>query len=114
MYDRDDRLKMENKKMKTYKGEKYIYLLMGYKLAQMNNNNHISIGEDNGMKGGNQFERHFSIQNYKGKILLTETKTSSGFADFSRTFEVVHNNNPITIRDYMNEDSENCGQRWTH
>lgn len=104
---------MEKIKQKTYKGEKYIYLLMGYKLAQANNNI-ISIGKDNGFKGGQNYIRNFSIQFYDGQLLLTETKTSSGFADFSRTFEIVGDNEKPTIRDYINSDGENAGQRWTH
>ena len=100
-------------KQKTYKGEKYIYLLMGYKLAKQNNN-YISIGKDSGFKGGNQFERSFTIQDYNNKTLLIETKTSSGFADFSRTFEIIGKDEKPTIRDYINEHKDNCGQRWTH
>lgn len=101
-------------KQKTYKGEKYIYLLMAYKLAKANNDK-IKIGHDNGYKGGYQFERNFKIVEYEGKTLLTETKTNNGSADFSRVFEVIKfvAINPI-IKDYMNSDGENCGQRWVH
>ena len=67
---------------KTYKGEKYIYLLMGYKLAK-DNKDFIKIGLDNGFKGGQNYERTFKIQDYNNKILLVETKTSKSFADFS-------------------------------
>ena len=103
-----------NNKMKTYKGEKYIYLLMGYTLAK-SNNGLIKIGHDTGFKGGEQFERYFKIQEYKGKTLLIETKSSKGFADFSRTFEIMNKDNLTpSIMDYMNEDFENCGQGWTH
>ncbi len=104
---------MEKIKQKTYKGEKYIYLLMGYKLAQINNLN-ITIGKDSGFKGGQNYIREFKIQKYEGKTLLTETKTSSGFADFSRTFEVIGKFGSPIIKDYINSDGENAGQRWTH
>lgn len=99
--------------MKTYKGEKYIYLLMGYKLAQANNNN-IYIGKDSGFKGGQNYIRNFDVQFYGGKLLLTETKTSSASTNFSRTFEIVGNDEKPIIRDYINNDGDNCGQRWTH
>ena len=100
--------------MKTYKGEKYIYLLMGYYLAKASKGI-AKVGHDNGFRGGEQFERYFNIQEYKGKTLLIETKSSKGFADFSRTFEIIGEMllKP-TICDYMNEDFENCGQGWTH
>ena len=100
--------------MLAYKGEKYIYLLMGYRLAKENKGK-VKIGNDNGMRGGFQFERWFKIQEYKGKTLLVETKSSKGFADYSRTFEVLGKDfiRP-TIMDYINEDLENCGTRWTH
>ena len=101
-------------KQKTYKGEKYIYLLMAYKFAKANNNK-VTIGHDNGFKGGFQFERIFKIVKYEGKILLTETKTNNGSADFSRVFEIWDGemDKPL-IYDYMNSDGENCGQRWVH
>lgn len=101
-------------KQKTYKGEKYIYLLMAYKLAKANNDK-IKIGHDNGYKGDFQFERNFKVVEYEGKILLTETKTNNGSADFSRVFDVWNGDRAKpTIKDYMNSDGENCGQRWTH
>ncbi len=102
---------MEKIKQKTYKGEKYIYLLMGYKLAQINNGD---IGKDSGFKGGQNYIRNFKIQKYDGKTLLTETKTSSAFAEFSRTFEIIGKFGSPIIKDYMNSDGENSGQRWTH
>ena len=103
-----------NKQKKSYKGEKYIYLLMAFRLAEQNLNS-IKIGNDNGMVGGNQFERFFKIQKYDNKVLLVETKSSKGFADFSRTFEVIGCELECpTICDYMNEYGENCGQEWVH
>ena len=102
-------------KQKTYKGEKYIYLYMGYKFALSSVTKNIKVGHDNGCKNGFQFERYFKIQEYKGKTLLIETKSSKGFADFTRTFIIYCPTalNP-SICDYINEDFENCGQGWTH
>ena len=102
------------KMMKTYKGEKYIYLLMGYTLAR-SNDNYYNVGFDNGFKGGQNYERTFKIQKYNNKELLIETKSSTGCADFSRTFEVINGDfdKPI-ICDYLNEYFENCGQKWVH
>ena len=105
---------MVNTKMKIYKGEKYIYLLMAYNLAKSNGGS-VKIGHDNGFKGGQNFERFFKISEYEGNTLLTETKTSKGFADYSRVFSVwCCSSIKPTICDYMNEDFENCGCRWTH
>lgn len=104
---------MENKKMKIYSGEKYIYLLMGYKLAKLNKG-YVRVGLDNGLKGGQNYFREFTIQEYDNKTLLIETKLSPAFADFSRTFEIKGNEEKPIIMDYINEDLENCGQRWIH
>ena len=106
---------MIDTKMKIYKGEKYIYLLMGYYLAKASRDKVVKVGHDTGFKGGEQFERHFKILEYEGKTLLIETKSSKGFADFNRTFEIM-NKDSLTpsIMDYMNEYFENCGQGWTH
>jgi len=102
------------KEMKIYKGEKYIYLLMAYKLAKADGG-YVRIGKDNGCTGGQNYYRNFNIQEYEGKTLLVETKVSKSFADFSRTFEIRNENseNPV-ITDYINEDFENCGQSWVH
>jgi len=99
-------------KQKTYKGEKYIYLLMGYKLANANGGM-VAVGDDNGMVGGQNYYRRFTVQDYGGKILLEESKISRSFADFTRVFEVWEYNRP-TIKDYINESGENCGQVWVH
>ena len=98
--------------MKTYKGEKYIYLLMGYMLA--NKDNYIPIGEDNGIKGGQNYWRSFKVMKYQGKTILIETKTTSHSANFHRAFEVIGSLPTPTIKDYINEDGENEGQKWTH
>lgn len=100
--------------MKTYKDEKYIYLLMAYQQAQGKKNG-IVIGKDNGYKDGYHYERRFKIHNYKDKILLIETKSSISCADFSRIFEVLdYGTGKITFRDYINESGENGATKWTH
>lgn len=95
---------------KNFKGERYIYFLMAYKLAK-ENNGYVAIGKDNGYVDGYQYERRFKIQNYDGKILLIEYKSSKSCADFSRVVEI---NNFNSIRPYINENGEDCFKRWTH
>lgn len=100
---------------KSFKGEKYIYLLMAYTLAKQNNGVAI-IGYDNGTIGGQNYYRKFNITQYRGETLLTETKTSKHFADFSRTFRVVsyENDRKPVITEYLNENGENVSKVWTH
>ncbi len=87
---------------------------MAYKMAKLNGDS-VTIGDDNGFKGGYNYERQFKVQNYDGKILLVETKSSSGSADFSRVFEILNETKRTpTIRDFINSDGENAGQNWTH
>jgi len=101
-------------KPKTYKGEKYIYLLMGYTLAKLNGGRAI-IGYDNGKIGGQNYYRKFYVVKYEGKTLLTEYKISKAFAEYSRTFEIWEHKKSIpTILDYINEDGENAGNNWVH
>lgn len=104
--------------MKTIKGEKYIYLLMAYTLAKASKNKRVSIGKDTGMKSGFNFQRSFSIQEYDDKILLVEKKSSPHFADYSRAFEIIENNDPENGRDYIyeyiTESGENASTRWEH
>jgi hypothetical protein len=101
--------------MKTYKGEKYAYLLMGYLLAQQTEGKYVDVGEDKGMKGGQNYWRSFRVQHYGGKTLLEETKTSSHCANYARLFEITNAESTTpTIRDYINESGDNCGQRWEH
>jgi hypothetical protein len=103
---------MENQKV--YKGEKYIYLLMAYKMAKQNNGS-VRIGNDNGFTGGQNYYRRFAIQEYKGKTLLTECKTSKSFADFSRCFEIVLGDTEMPIiKDYITDEGDNAGQNWYH
>ena len=102
-----------NKGPKVFKGEKYIYLLMGYFLAKQNKGR-IKIGDDNGMKGSQNFERIFTISEHEGSILLTERKTSVNFADFSRTFEVYGDMPTPTIKEYVDEAGDNHSKNWVH
>ena len=100
--------------MKELKGEKYIYLAMAYLLAK-NNNGKAIIGNDNGMIGGYNFYRSFSITEYEGQTILNETKTTKSFTDFSRSFFVVNEigNRPY-IYDYVNECGDNLSNKWEH
>jgi len=98
--------------MKFYKDEKYIYLTMAYNLAKANKG-YAKIGDDNGYTDGWHYERRFKIQDYDSKTLLIETKSSKHCADFSRVFEVIEGRR-LTVCDYVNEDRDNCGQRWEH
>jgi len=100
--------------MEIYKGEKYIYLLMGYMLAKGNKGN-IQVGEDNGVIGGQNYWRGFSVQKYSGKTLLIEKKNTRSCAEFSRVFEVMENKSGRhSIMDYINENGENGGKYWIH
>lgn len=96
---------------KEIKGEKYIYLLMGYTLANQSGGAAI-VGEDNEMIGGQHYYRTFSVQKYDGKTLLVERKSSKHLADFSRVFEVI--GDKPTIREYIDEAGDNCSKTWTH
>ena len=75
---------------------------------------YVKIGNDNGMKGGQNYERRFEIQTYQGKTLLIEKKSSPHCADFSRVFEIVGNMPTPIIKEYWNEDGENASNKWTH
>jgi len=100
-----------------YTGDKYIYLLMGYKLALKSKKGIAIIGEDNGFKGGYKYYRKFTIQKYAGLTLLTETKTTRNFADFSKTYEVIAGSKTDIkpyIKHYYNESHEDCSINWIH
>lgn len=103
-------------KGKELKGEKYIYLAMAYKIAKESEENYIQIGNDNGIKGGQNFWRSFSIQEYNGEILLNEVKTSPHFAHFQRTFVIVDTPHyaRVYIYEYINEQGENASTCWIH
>ena len=98
---------------KEYKGDKHIYYSMAYNLAK-NNNGKVQVGEDNGMVGGQNYWRAFSIQDYNGKILLIEKKSSKSCADFSRVVEVIDYSSMPKFRDYINEAGENGTKVWIH
>ena len=105
---------MKHNLPKAFKDEKYIYLLMAYKMAKANDG-HVCIGEDNGYVDGYHYARWFKIQKYDGRTLLIETKSSKHCADFSRVFEVLNEDgNRPTIKEYWNEANENCSNCWTH
>ena len=99
---------------KELKGEKYIYLLMGYILAKKEKNKRISIGKDNGMTGGQNYWRAFEILEYDGKTLLIERKLNKSFAGFSRAFEIIDNGDRPKIYEYINESGENGSKTWIH
>jgi hypothetical protein len=100
--------------MKQLKGEKYIYFLMAYKIAKQEGGA-CRIGKDSGYKGGQMFERSFSIQEYKGKTYIHEHKTGANFADYTRSVEIfgAESEKP-TIYEGINESGENMFKTWTH
>jgi hypothetical protein len=100
--------------IKEIKGEKYIYLLMAYERAKADKGDYTSVGNDNGMVGGQNYWRAFSITEYQGRTILTEKKSSKSCADFSRSFEVVENKSRPSIYPYINEAGEDCSARWVH
>ena len=101
------------KTAKHYKGEKYIYLLMGYMLAK-DAKNGAEIGEDTNYKGGFNYQRRFSVREYNNETILTERKGSAGGADYTRSFVVYGEMPKPIIRDYIAEDGDNYGQNWIH
>lgn len=99
---------------KQFNGEKFIYFSMAYQLA-LANDGYVKIGDDNGMTKGYLYERRFRIQEYKGKTLLIETKSSPHCADFSRVVEVrKYTQDRLTIFPYINEDNEDGYKNWVH
>ena len=100
--------------MKNFTGDKYAYYLMAFKLAKANNG-FVRIGKDTGYTDGYLFERRFKIQEYKGKKLLIEYKSSKSFADFSRVVEVSEFGvDRTSIRPYVNEAGEDGYKCWVH
>lgn len=108
---------------KKFKGEKYIYLLMALEIIKKNYDinkekftaGHIKIGDDNGMVGGQNFERRFILHKYNDKWLLQEAKSSKAFASYSKYYEIEFlTAEKPTIKEYWNEDSENCSSVWVH
>jgi len=99
---------------KEFTGEKYIYFLMAYELAHYAIDKSREVGSDNGYIGAYKYERRFRIQEYNGKTLLTEYKSSPSSADFSRTVEVDKAGDRPVIRPYINEDGEDGYKTWVH
>ena len=109
---------------KYYKGDKYIYLLMAITLCKQagikgNFSESVRIGNDNGMKGGENYERRFKLQLHDDVWILNESKTSAGFVEYYKSFKIgftkedLNKEKPM-ISDYMNEYEENCGSQWQH
>ena len=96
---------------KEYRGEKYIYLLMAYKMCMLNGGR-VSIGKDNGVTGGQNYFRRFTVTEYKDKTILTEYKSSKNFAEFSRAYRV--SGTKPTISEYITESGENASKTWVH
>ena len=102
------------KARKQFKGEKYIYLLMGYQLAKNSKGLYASIGNDSGMIGGQNYWRAFSIHTYQGRELLTEHKTTKHFAEFTRTYEVLSSNpKHFRIVEFI-DNGDNMSSTWIH
>lgn len=100
-------------KGKKIKGEKYIYLALGYEAAKRNKGT-VLIGNDNGFVGGQNYFRRFSIQNYQGEIILNEKKNHKSFADMNRCFVIVESKDRLRVYEYLNESNENGSTHWVH
>jgi len=105
---------------KSFKGDRYIYYLMAYYLCKAerdkgNSSALTRIGEDNGMVGGFNYYRSFTLHEYEGRTILTEHKNAKSFASFSRIVEIIHPEmkRPL-IMPYINEAGEDCFKRWVH
>jgi len=104
-------------KGKQIKGEKYIYLAMAFELLKLNKTLSITIGHDNEMKGGQNFYRIFTLHTYENTHILTETKTSAHFADFSRSFIIIPNTyipSLPAIYEHIDNNKYNYSKNWTH
>ena len=107
---------------KQITGEKYIYLAMAHKLANENgktngNEKSIQIGDDNGMRGGQNFYRRFTLMTYQDQLLLIEKKISANFADFQKVFLVKPNETTPEkpyIYEYIDENGDNGSKTWYH
>ncbi len=99
---------------KELKGEKYIYLLMGYMLAKEQTKDYISVGNDNGMIGGQNYWRSFSVRKWNDKLLLIETKTTAHSANFTRTYELLEGKSRVYIYEYIDEVGDNHSTNWVH
>ena len=100
--------------MKDIKGEKYIYLLMGYQLAKQNGGSY-QVGTDNGYVGGQNYYRSFTIAEHDGDTLLKKKKNGSNFADFSKTYRVITSDNINNTRFTEYEIAgDNYSKNWLH
>lgn len=108
---------------KQFRGDKYIYLLMALKLINHTydiakekfTSGHIKIGADNGYIGGQNYERRFILHKWNEQWILQEIKASRAFADFSKYYEVLRPLSDIpVIREYINQDGDNCSKNWVH
>ena len=86
---------------------------MGYMLAKQQSKDYVSIGEDSGMVGGQNYWRSFSVREYNGVLLLTETKTTKHCANFTRVFQVRTGGRIPEIFEYS-ENGENYSTNWIH
>jgi hypothetical protein len=98
---------------KEIKGEKYIYLAMGYRLAK-GNGGIVKIGNDNGFVGGQMFERWFHIQIYQNQTLLVESKNTPNMVSLHRYYAIGdYEDNPrIYINEYY-EGEDNMSKGWS-
>lgn len=88
--------------MKELKGEKYIYASLALLLLQNVSSERrgrgekyldfVEVGNDSGMKGGYDYQRFFRVVTHKDETFLKETKSSSGFADYSRYWKFMEGN----------------------
>ena len=98
---------------KQIKGEKFIYLLMAYKLAKENGGS-AEVGKDSGMVGGQNFFRRFKIVEHNGELLI-EAKNGRNFAEYTKAYRVNDNGGSVpTIMEYVNEHGENGSRNWIH
>jgi len=104
--------------MKKFTGERYIYFLMAYYACKNSHSvEYVRIGDDNGFVGGEKFHRVFSLKEYKGRTILTETKNSRAFASFSRYIQVIEPSTKSGLPsffEYINESGENGFKVWSH
>ena len=99
--------------MKEIKGEKYIYLAMAYELAK-SKGGVARVGHDNGVTGGQNYYRRFTIQDYNDNVILRETKSKASFAEFDRYFKIVDCLPRIRVYEYVDENGDNYSTSWNH
>lgn len=107
--------KAEKRLREPIKDDKYIYILMAYKLAKSNGGS-ITIGEDNNMVGGQNFYRRFDIRTESGIDYIRESKTTKSFAEFSRyyfLYSSMADYDAPKIYRYITESGDDMSQ-WRH